>query len=224
MSRLGDHKFEQAIAASMAKDGVRYAFMAATPSDLTFETSVQATGVNVGASFLLSASILEASVGVKGRAHVDVRVTLPDGSTLLVALPEVQPGRFAVSMPTFVPGQYQMTFLASGKTLRGTPFTRESTRTGALFPAGQLPPKAPGAADPGTDPTGGRPGGGTGTGTGTGTGLGGGGSDPYGVDGALDEIAKKFPELARVLKLCLLCCRERQSHCHSHCDCSCHRK
>jgi hypothetical protein len=222
MSRLGDHRFEATIAANMAKDGVRYAFVAATPSDLTFDTSLQATGVNVGASFLLSATILEASVGVAGRASVNARVTLPDGSTLTVPLPELQPGRFAASMPTFLPGQYQVTFLASGKTLRGTPFTRESTRTGALFPAGQQPPKAPGAADPGTDPTGGRPGGGTGTGTGGSGPLG--TYDPYGVEGALEEIAKKFPELARVLKQCLLCCRERQGHCHSHCDCSCHRK
>lgn len=223
MSRLGDHKFEAAIAASMAKEGVRYAFVAATPSDLTFDASVQATGLHVGSSFLLSATILEYSLGVAGRAQVDVNVTLPDGSSLTIPLPEVQAGRFAAAVPTFLPGLYKMTFLASGKTLGGTKFTREAARTGVMYAAGQKPPTAPGAADPGTDPTGGRPGGGTGTGTGTGGGpLG--TYDPYGVDGALDEIAKKFPELARVLKLCLVCCRERQGHCHSPCDCSCHKK
>jgi hypothetical protein len=226
LDRFSSHQFDPSLAVAAAGEAVRYSFVVSSPSDLTFDVSARPSGINVGSNFLLSATVLEGGVGVAGLTTVTVDVKLPGGSTIQVPLPEIQGGHFAAAMPTFVPGHYEMTFKAKGKTLRGTPYTREAFRTGALFAAGQQPPKGPGAADPGTkDPTGGV---GTSGQPGGGGAAGGGGSpsDPFGVDDALGEIAKKFPELARVLKLCLLCCKQRHDHghCQSRCDCDCHRR
>jgi len=67
-------------------------------------------------------------------------VRRPDGTQTTVAMPEIEPGVFEATTPAALNGIYPVRFRATGKTLRGYPFTREQLRTGMTWRGGDDPP------------------------------------------------------------------------------------
>lgn len=53
---------------------------------------------------------------------------------------EVEPGVFETATPALLAGIYRFRIIAEGRTLRGRPFSREQTLTGAVWKGGDTPP------------------------------------------------------------------------------------
>jgi hypothetical protein len=92
-----------------------------------------------GATIWVRTSLTEYGLPVAQRATVEAQVTWPDGSTSALPLPETDAGSFEASLTASMAGVYRFRVVARGATLRGVPFTREQTLTGAAFPGGDNP-------------------------------------------------------------------------------------
>ncbi len=148
---------------------VQYSASVAAYSNLRMAAAVHQNSHEPGATLTLVASLTEYGAPFLGSATVQVDMTRPDGSQVLVALHAVngEPGRFEAHRTAAQAGIYSCHFLASGRTTREQPFTREALRTAAVWHGGDNP-------GTGTFPGGGGPGGPGGGGSGPG-GPGGGG-------------------------------------------------
>src|SRR5579859_7658214 len=78
-----------------------------------------------GANVTVSAILTEYGVPVAHRATVRAEVERPDNARVILALSEVNPGRFQVAETAVMSGVYKIRVVASGVTMRGVPFTRE---------------------------------------------------------------------------------------------------
>jgi hypothetical protein len=85
------------------------------------------------------ANLTEYGLPVERRAEVRAELLLPDNTSTVLALTEVEPGVFEASTVASMQGIYRFRIMASGVTLRGMPFTREQTLTGAVFQGGDKP-------------------------------------------------------------------------------------
>jgi hypothetical protein len=120
--------------------GILYNFNVHTFSNLRMRGSLSQTGNEPGAAMTVRASLTEYGVPVAGRATSRVELIQPDLSPSTLAMSELQPGVFEVSIAANAPGVYQIRILAEGRTLRGLPFTREQTLTGAVWSGGDNAP------------------------------------------------------------------------------------
>ena len=101
-------------------------------------------GYDPGATVGVHASLLEYAVPVDHRAHCRADITRPDGSRLVLALPETDPGRFAASFVADLPGLYTIRARALGATFAGIPFQREQTLSAAVYAGATRPPSTGG--------------------------------------------------------------------------------
>ena len=88
----------------------------------------------------LRAVLTEMDLPIDHRAKVTAEVKHPDGSSIVLTLPETNPGVFEASTVAVLNGVYPVHFRAVGKTLRGYPFTREQLRTAMVWAGGNDPP------------------------------------------------------------------------------------
>ncbi|MCL7942292.1 hypothetical protein M8009_18625 [Halomonas sp. ATCH28] len=120
--------------------GILYNFNVHAFSNLRMRGSLSQTSNEPGATMTVRATLTECGVPTAGRGTSRVELIRPDFSPSTLAMSEVQPGVFEVSFDANAQGVYQFRILAEGWTLRGLPFTREQTLTGAVLRGGDNPP------------------------------------------------------------------------------------
>lgn len=126
--------------ATAAAHGLLYNFNVHAYSNLRLRAAVTQTSNVPGATITVRGVLTEYGVPVSGRATCRATLTRPDGSQSTLAMTEVQPGAFEVSVPASMPGIYTFRVVGEGRTFRGLPFTREQTLTGAVWRGGDDSP------------------------------------------------------------------------------------
>lgn len=129
--------------------GLRYSLSVHSLSSLRMQARVLQSGNEPGATVTVRAVLTEYGLPVAKRAQVQVEVERPDQTRVALSLSEVEPGVFEVKLGASVPGVYRLRVLASGKTLRSKPFTREQLLTAAAWKGGDARPSNSGS-DPHT--------------------------------------------------------------------------
>lgn len=112
---------------------VPYAVTVQTYSNVSLGVQVEQTSLLNGAELQLFASLKEYQAPLPGSGSVHVEVTDPTKTVRNVMLTEHDSGQFSGLFQTTVTGIYRCRFLASGHTLEGEYFTREETRTAAVY-------------------------------------------------------------------------------------------
>lgn len=127
-----------------ARLGVPYSVVVHARSSLKMAAYLTQTSYLPGAVLHLRAVLTEIGLPVEHRANVRAEVKRPDGTQTVVKLAETEPGVFEGSTPAPLSGVYPVRFRATGRTLRGFPFSREQTRTGLAWRGGDGPDPGPG--------------------------------------------------------------------------------
>lgn len=120
--------------------GVPYSVVVHARSALTMNVHLAQPSYVAPTTFHLRAVLTEIGLPLDHRAHVRAEVHRPDGTSTVVALAETEPGVFEATTPAPLNGVYPVRFRATGKSLRGFPFSREQTRTGMAWRGGDAPP------------------------------------------------------------------------------------
>jgi hypothetical protein len=135
-----------------AIQSARYSLSVHTFSNLRMRASLSQSHNEPGATIFLRAALTEYAVPLRSSASAKAEVTWPDGTVATVNFSRVGPGVFEGSFVASQVGVYQCRIMAKGKTMRGQPFTREQTLTGAIWRGGNDPrPPAGGGGRPSTD-------------------------------------------------------------------------
>lgn len=137
---------------------LRYSANVIAYSNLRMAVRIDQDGFAPGATITVTSTLTEYGTAFLGSATVRADLTRPDGSQTLVGLTAVpgEPGRHSVSVPATMSGVYSFRVVATGRTTREQPFTREQVRTAAVWHATD----DPGPGDqPGDHPDGGSGGG-----------------------------------------------------------------
>lgn len=131
--------------------GVRYTVMARSWSNLRMAVQSSQTSNEPGATQRVQAKLTEFGVPVENRASVYAEVEEAAGNKSVLSFAEVAPGLFEATRMLNQVGVYRYRVMASGKTFRGTDFTRERIVTGAVWAGGDRPPAGqdnpPGSGD-----------------------------------------------------------------------------
>ena len=126
--------------ASANAHGLLYNFNVHSYSNLRLRTTLTQSGFEPGATIGVRALLTEYGVPVERRAQCRAEITRPDNSQAVSWMAETSAGHFELDAPAPLPGIYRFRIVAEGKTLRGRPFTREQTLTGATWRGGDRPP------------------------------------------------------------------------------------
>ena len=127
-------------------------------SNLNMRATLSQSGVAPGSTLYVRATLTEYGRPLATHPAVSGTVTLPDQSTMMVALHETAPGVFETSLAATQNGAYLVHLVAGGLSSRGQRFTREHLLSALIGRAAQPGDPRPGDGGPG----GGRPGGGDG--------------------------------------------------------------
>lgn len=127
----GTEAWQEAVA-----HGARYSLSVHALSNLRFRARLDQTGQEPGALMTVTAVLTEYGLPVEDRAVVDADVERPNGSTSTLAMTEVDPGIFELTIPATMSGVYHFRLRANGTTLRDRPFVREQLLTGAVWKGG----------------------------------------------------------------------------------------
>lgn len=93
-----------------------------------------------GATINLRTKLTQSGMPLKSRATVRVGLRRPDNTSTTLDLSEIEDGVFETSILASMPGIYRLGVYCIGTTLKGRPFTREQTLTGAVWQYGDQPP------------------------------------------------------------------------------------
>jgi hypothetical protein len=126
--------------ANTAAHGIRYSLNVHAYSNLRMRARLAQTSNEPGATITVRAVLTEYGMPVATRATGRAELTRPDNTGATLAMAEVEPGIFEASTPGLLAGVYRFRIVAEGRTLRGRPFTREQTLTGAVWKGGDNPP------------------------------------------------------------------------------------
>jgi hypothetical protein len=121
--------------------GIRYSASVSAYSNLRMAAAVHQNSHQPGATLTPRAVLTEYGAPFKGHAVVRAELTRPDMTQSLILLHAVadEPGAFQASRIAGQSGIYRFRFLASGRNSREQPFTREATRTAAVWHGGDNP-------------------------------------------------------------------------------------
>ena len=123
--------------------GLRYAVEVHSRSSLRMTTSLTRKENAPGTPLRITARLSEYGMPVERRARVVAQITSSGGSQT-VRLDEGAPGAFEAETTAQVEGTYRVRIVGEGKTLRGSRFTREQTRTTSIYtPRPPEDPKPP---------------------------------------------------------------------------------
>jgi hypothetical protein len=141
-------------AASIKQHGVPFTLTVQARSALRLRAEVSQTSRMPGQSGLVVATLTDSGIPLVSNAEVVAEVTSPNGTLRRVRLIPVGE-RYTGTIETTMSGAYQIRLIATGRDLRGTPFTREELRSLAVWARGDDPsptvidPKGvPGGIDP----------------------------------------------------------------------------
>lgn len=119
--------------------GPRFSLIVHSLSNLRMRVRLDQNRLTPDATIWVRAQLDEYGLPVVQRATVTAEVTWPNGSTSMLPLSETGAGEFHASLTASMAGLYRFRVVATGATLRGLPFTREQTLTGAAFQGGDNP-------------------------------------------------------------------------------------
>jgi hypothetical protein len=105
--------------------------------------AVEQNSFKPGADLTFQATLAEYGIPVEKRVRVEVELTRPGGSLVTLLMTETEPGTFGLTSKASLAGVYHARFIATGVTLRGTPFTREQLATAAVWQSGDDPYQSP---------------------------------------------------------------------------------
>lgn len=127
--------------------GLRYSFVAQARSVLRMAPSLVQAGLVPGSEVRLGAIITEYGAPPPRGATVAALITPPAGAPVTLSLIEGADGEFDATMVAAQPGVYRLRFLGSGRTTRGSAWTREALRSAAIWRGGNNPPPKPSGQD-----------------------------------------------------------------------------
>ena len=131
-SQFGDSKTASRASLASAAHGARYSVVVNTYSNLKMAAAIHQNSYAPSSTMTLRARLTEYGLPVERRANVEVEMIRPDATRFTLTLDEVEAGVFENTFVASMTGIYNSRFVAKGATLRGTPFTREQTLTGAI--------------------------------------------------------------------------------------------
>jgi hypothetical protein len=118
----------------------RYSVVVHTWSDVAFTAAAVQGGFTPGATVSLIAGLSAAGIPFTAGSHVRADITKPGGAALTLTL-QPQGDEFVGKFIATAPGEYQIRVMASGRTDRGLPFTRERTLSAGVWRGGDTPPR-----------------------------------------------------------------------------------
>jgi hypothetical protein len=127
------------LAARAQTHGPRYSVIVNARSNLKMTARLDQDRLTPGATMRPAARLREYGLPVSHRSSVVAEVTRPDGQLQPLPLVEQEPGVFSAAMTAAMAGSYRFRIVATGASMRGEPFTREVTLTGAALPGGDGP-------------------------------------------------------------------------------------
>lgn len=120
----------------------RYSLSVHSYSNLRMRASLSQTSNEPGATVYVRAALTEYAQPMTVPVSVRAEIKRPDATTSVIALApddDAYEGSFLATQS----GVYEVRILAEGTTRRGRPFTRETTRTAAVWSGGDQPPRDP---------------------------------------------------------------------------------
>lgn len=129
--------------------GIRYSASVAVYSNLRMAAAIHQNSHEPGATITTRALLTEYGGPFHGQANVTAEMTRPDGSMSFVSLIAVpgEPGAFEATRVAGQSGIYRFHIVATGRTSREQPFTREAIRTAAVWHGGDNPVQPGGGPD-----------------------------------------------------------------------------
>lgn len=113
-----------------------YSLLVHSYSNLSLRASIAQSGYEPGARVTLDASLSDSGIPSSAGARAWAEILRPDGSAVRLDLGSDEPGRFAGSFATTIPGVYRCRVRAAGTSRAGHPFQREQTLTAAVWLGG----------------------------------------------------------------------------------------
>ena len=107
-----------------------YSFLVHAETDVKLRVALRQKGHEPGDEVFLHASVIG---GVVAETEVVVEITAPDGSIDTLKLKHVYGHQYRGSFAGAFVGTYSVRFRATGKTLFGTAFHREATRSASIY-------------------------------------------------------------------------------------------
>ncbi len=138
----------EATAEQGAVRGLPYSVVVHAYSDLSLRARLEQWQFDPGSTVGLHATLSESDIPLAHGAHVRAEILRPDGTAATVALAEDEPGHFAGSFTTTLPGVYRFRVRASGRSSAGYHFQREQTLTAGVWYRSE-PPERGGQQDGG---------------------------------------------------------------------------
>jgi hypothetical protein len=123
-------------------ESARYSLSVHSYSNLRMRASLAQNSNEPGATVFVRASLTEYAQPMTFPVSVRAEIKQPDDTTSVITLSgkdEAYEGSFVASQA----GVYHVRILARGTSRRGRPFTRETTRTAAVWQGGDQPPSDP---------------------------------------------------------------------------------
>ena len=120
----------------------RYSVSVHAYSNLRMRASLAQTGNEPGATVFVRATLTEYGQPMMSSVSVRAEIKRPDNTSSVIMLTR-QDEAFEGSFIATQTGVYQVRIMAEGTSRRGRPFTRETTRTAAVWQGGDRPPDDP---------------------------------------------------------------------------------
>lgn len=120
----------------------RYSLSVHAYSNLRMRASLTQTSNEPGATVFIRATLTEYAQPMTSPTFVRAEIKRPDNTSSVIALAPADEGYEASFLAT-QQGVYHVRIIAEGTSRRGRPFTRETTRTAAVWQGGDQPPPDP---------------------------------------------------------------------------------
>jgi hypothetical protein len=130
----------EAALAALQKGTLPYSSVVHTRSNLDFAAALRQDSLDPGAQLHVFARLSEYGVPLSTGATVWADLIRPDGSTTVLKLNRLEPGRHTLDVPTSSAGIYRLRVRAEGQTSGGYSFTREKTLSAGVFAGGNKRP------------------------------------------------------------------------------------
>jgi subtilisin family serine protease len=119
--------------------GLRYSFVAQARSVLRMTPSLIQAGLVPGSEVRLGAIVTEYGAPPPRGATIIAVVTPPAGARSTLSLTEGADGEFTATMVAAHPGVYRLRFFGSGRTTRGSAWSREALRSAVVWRGADAP-------------------------------------------------------------------------------------
>lgn len=140
--------------ASLREHGVKYSVTVQVYSNLRLDVVLSQSGYEPGADVSLTARLFEYGGPFRGSATLTARIVDPNGVETEAVMTHEGEGLFTLATSAPIAGVYTYRVMARGRTRRERDFTREQTRTCAVWQGGDQPSDQPGTGDDGGLPGG----------------------------------------------------------------------